>query len=293
MLICQHFKNLKEEEKMEFLHREEAPLTESQWKEIDNTVIRTAKSNLVGRRFIEITPALDPAIQSVAYDIVSPSDTGACGLFGDKECDIVKVESRKFLPVPQIYKDFKIHWRDIETSKKLGIPLDMAVVAAAARQVAVAEDTFIFNGDKETGYPGLLNVEGRNQIKKENFDEEGGIFKTAVKSVETLNSKGFSSNLAFVTNPKDYSKAFRIYGNSGVLEINHIKELFDVGVFSTFAVPEGTAVAVSTGIENMDLFVVQDIITSYLAYENMDHYFRVFELIAFRIKNPLSVVVAK
>lgn len=278
---------------MEFLHREEAPLTENQWKEIDEAVIKTAKSNLVGRKFIEITPALDPAIQSVAYDVISSSDNGACGLFGDKECDIVKIKDRKFLPVPQIYKDFKIHWRDIETSKKLGLPLDMAVVASAARQVAMAEDNFIFNGDKTLGYPGLLNVEGRSIVKKESFEKEGDIFQTAVKCVETLNSKGFNTNLALVMNPKDYSKAFRIYGNSGVLEINHIKELFDIGVFSSYAVPVGKMVAVSTGIENMDLFIVQDIITSYLAYENMDHYFRVFELVAFRIKNPASVVVAQ
>ena len=278
---------------MEFLHREEAPLTQEQWDLIDNTVINTVKANLVGRRFIEITPASYPAIQSVAYDVISSADSGACGLFGDKECDIVKVESRKFLPVPQIYKDFKIHWRDIETSKKLGVPLDTAVAAAAARQVALAEDMFIFNGDPQLGYPGLLNVEGRNEIEKENFDEEGGVFKTAVKCVETLNSQGFGSNLVFVLNPKDQAKAYRIYGNSGVLEINHIKELFDVGVFSSYAVPEGKVVALSTGIENMDLFIVQDIITAYLAYENMDHYFRVFELIAFRIKNPSAVVVAE
>ncbi|EDP73504.1 hypothetical protein HG1285_11028, partial [Hydrogenivirga sp. 128-5-R1-1] len=55
----------------------------------------------------------------------------------------------------------------------------------------------------------------------------------------------------------------------------------------------GKVVALSTGIENMDLFIVQDIITSYLAYENMDYYFRVFELVAFRIKNPSAIVVAK
>ena len=278
---------------MDFLHREEAPLTDQQWKLIDDTVVNTAKANLVGRKFIEITPALDPAIQSVAYDVISTTETGACGLFGDKECDIVKVENRKFLPVPQIYKDFKIHWRDIETSKKLGLPIDTAVVASAARQVALAEDMFIFNGDSELGYPGILNVEGRNEIEKESFDDEGGIFKTAVRCVETLNSKGFNSNLVLILNPKDQSKAFRIYGNSGILEINHIKELFDVGVFSSYAVPEGKVVALSTGIENMDLFIVQDIITSYLAYENMDHYFRVFELVAFRIKNPSAIVVAK
>jgi uncharacterized linocin/CFP29 family protein len=278
---------------MEFLHREEAPLNSLQWKELDKVVVNSAKSHLIGRRFIEITISADPAIQSIAYDTISGTTTGACGLFEGNECDIVKVKDRKFLPIPQIYKDFKIHWRDIETSKKLGIPLDFSVAAAAAKEVATAEDRFIFNGNKELGYPGILNVEGRNIIKKDNFSKEGGIFKTAVKCVETLNSQGFNSNLVFILNPKDYSKAFRLFGNSGVLEINQIKELFDFGVFSTYAVPEGTVVALSTGLENMDLVIAQDIITAYLAYDNMEHYFRVFELIAFRIKNPVSICTAE
>ncbi len=279
---------------MNYLHREESPLTPKEWEAIDSTVVSVAKNNLVGRRFVELTPALDPSIQTVAYDTISnTSNDGACGLFGDKECGLVKVKSRKFLPIPQIYKDFKIHWRDIETSRKLNIPLDLGVVAAATREVAIAEDRFIFKGDEETGYPGLLNVEGRSVVKKSNFDEEGGVFTTALNCVETLVKNGFTANLAFVMNPKDYTKTFRVYKNTGTLEINHIKELFDVGVFTSYAVEEGKAVAVSTGTENMDIFMVQDMITSFIAYENMDYYFRVFEILAFRIKNPSAVVTAE
>lgn len=278
---------------MNFLHREESPLTPKEWESLDNVVISTAKNNLIGRRFIELTPALDPSIQAVAYDIISKTDDGACGLFGDKECGIVKVKSRRFLPIPQIYKDFKIHWRDIETSRKLNTPLDFGIVASATREVAISEDRFIFQGDEEIGYPGLLNVEGRSVVKKYSFDEEGGVFKTALSCVETLVKNGFTTNLAFVMNPKDYTKTFRIYGNTGTLEINHIKELFDVGVFTNYAVDEGKAVAVATGVENMDIFIVQDMITSFLAYENMDYYFRVFEILAFRIKNPSAVATVE
>ena len=152
---------------MEFLHREEAPLSPSQQEELDNVVINTAKNHLVGRRFTDITISADPVIQSIPYDIISGTGDGACGLFEANECDIVKVKEIKFLPVPQIYKDFKIHWRDIETSKKLGLPLDFSIAAAAAREVAVVENKFIFNGDTSLGYPGILNVEGKIFLRKE------------------------------------------------------------------------------------------------------------------------------
>lgn len=277
---------------MNFLHREEAPLTADQWEKIDQTVVKTAKSYLVGRRFIELTKASSPFIQSIPYDIISEPTGGACELFGEKECGMVKIQNRKFLPVPQIYKDFKLHWRDIEMSKQDGM-FNISIVAKAAREVSIAEDMFIFNGDTSIGYPGILNVEGRSEIKKEDIDKEGGILKTGLKCIETLTLNGFNSNLALVLNPKDYSKAFRLYGNSGVLEIKHLETMFDFGVFSTYAVPEGTLVAIATGIENMDLVITQDMITAYINYENMEHYFRVFELIAFRINNPSSIVIAK
>ncbi len=278
---------------MDFLHREEAPFGKEVWEKIDELVIKTARETLVGRKFIEITVAPDPSVQSLPYDILDTGNNGACGVFGDKECEIVKVKERKFLPIPQIYKDFKLHWRDIEANKRFGMPIDLSVAAAAAREVSKAEDILIFNGDSSLGYPGLLNVEGRSIVEKENFNEDGGVFKTAVKCVEKLVQNGFNGNFAFILNPKDFSKGFRLYGNSGNLEINHIKELFDAGVFSSYAVPEGKAVAVATGIENMDIFIAQDMITAYLAYENMEHFFRVFEILALRIKNPTSVCVAK
>jgi hypothetical protein len=43
----------------------------------------------------------------------------------------------------------------------------------------------------------------------------------------------------------------------------------------------------------MDIFLVQDMISAFIDYENMDYYFRVFEILAFRIKNPSAVVTTE
>ncbi len=274
---------------MEFLHRDEAPLTQEQWKSIDDIVVKTARKTVVGRKFIEITPVLDPSIQHTSYDIIDAGNTGACGLFGEKDCGIIKVKDRKFLPLPIIYQDFKIHWRDIESSKKHGIPLDLGVPASAASKVSIAEDRLIFLGDSSLGYPGLLNVEGRNTVRIRDWNSNGEAFRNAVEAVEKLTEKGFYQDYALVLNPKDYAKLHRVLHNTGVLEISQIKELYNVGVFTTPAVPQNKAVAVATGIENMDIFVAQDMITAYVNYDNMDHYFRIFEILALRIKRPESI----
>ncbi len=276
---------------MEYLKRNESPLSLQDWERLDKVVIETAKRILVGRRFIEITGPFDPSVSHVPYDSIDTGDSGVCGLFGETECGIVKVKERKYLPIPIIYKDFKIHWRDIETSKKFNIPLDFSVAAAAASQVAIAEDRFIFHGDIETGFPGLLNVEGKNSVNISDWNVEGQAFKDILNAVVKLNEQGFYNNFALVLNPKDYAMLHRLYGNTGTLEIDQIKKLFDVGVFTTTVIPQFTAVVVSTGIENLDLFISQDMITSYINYDNMDHYFRVFEIVALRIKRPECICI--
>ncbi len=274
---------------MEFLKRDEAPLTEAQWEDIDRIVVETAKKTLVGRRFIEITPSENPAIQFVPYDIIDSGDEGACGLFGEEDCEVVKVKERKYLPMPILYKDFRLHWRDIEAAKNIGIGIDLSVPAAAAAAVAYSEDRLIFNGDPALGFPGLINVAGRNTVQMGDWNIPGQAFRNCVEAVEKLTENGYYSDTALILNPKDFAMLHRVYENTGVLEINQIKELFSAGVFVSSAVPVKSAIAVATGIENMDLFISQDLITAYTEYTNMDHYFRVFESVALRIKRPQSI----
>lgn len=274
---------------MDFLKRTEAPLTESQWQEIDKVVVETARRSVVGRRFIEISGPFDPSIQFTTLDIVDSGQQGACGLFGETNCGVVKVKERKYAPLPIIYKDFKYHWRDIETSQKMNIPLDLSIPAVAAQQVAIAEDKLIFHGDTEAGFYGLLNTPGRNIVNLTDWSISGEAFQNVLSAIVKLNEDGFYSNFALVMNPKDYAMLHRLYGNSGTLEIDQIKKLFEVGVFTTPVIPQQSAVVVATGIENMDIFLAQDMVTAYYNYENMDHYFRVFEILALRIKRPESI----
>lgn len=274
---------------MVFLKRADAPLTEEQWSQIDKVVIDTARKTLIGRRFIEITGPFDPSVQFTTVDIIDSGESGACGLFGETECGVVKIKERRYAPLPIIYKDFKYHWRDIETANKFSTGLDMSIPATASYQVAIAEDKLIFHGDQESGFYGLLNIPGRNTVNLTDWDNPGEAFNNILQAVVKLNENGFYSGFALVLNPKDYAMLHRLYGNSGVLEIEHIRKLFDVGVFTTPVIPQLSAVVIATGVENMDLFVSQDMITAYYNYENMDHYFRVFEIIALRIKRPESV----
>ncbi|MGB9589023.1 MAG: encapsulin, partial [Armatimonadota bacterium] len=66
-------------------------------------------------------------------------------------------------------------------------------------------------------------------------------------------------------------------------------ELATAGVFQTAVLRENKAVVVSTGAENLDIAIAQDMVTAYLGPDNMNHPFRVLEALVLRIRRPEAI----
>ena len=271
------------------LLRKDAPLTPEQWNRIDDTAVRVAKNRLVGRRFITVFGPLGAGIQSIQQDIFAGVDAGSVSLLGEEEIHPVHVEARQYSAVPILFKDFIVHWRDLETALNCGTPLDVSAAAGAASFVAEAEDSLILNGSESLGIEGLMNAKWRNTVPLLNWDESGQAFQNVVDATKKLIDSGFYGPYAMVVSPDMYAKMQRVYDNTGVLEINQVRELITAGVFQTPALSNEDAVVVSTGAENFDMAIAQDLITAYLGPEHMNHPFRVFEALTLRIKRPQAV----
>ncbi len=273
----------------ENLLREEAPLTPEEWDSIDEIVVRVARNRLVGRRFIQIFGPLGAGLQSVYQDTYAGADSGAVSMLGEEDIHPVHTELREFKQLPLIYKDFWIYWRDIETARSFGMPLDISAAAGAANFVAQAEDDLILNGHKKLGFEGLLNAKWRNTVPMLNWDESGLAFQNVVDATKKLIDSGYYGPFAMAVSPSLFSKMQRVYNNTGVLEINQVRELVTAGVFQTPVLPDDGVVIVSTGPENFDMAVAQDLITAYLGPDKMNHPFRVLESLVLRIKRPEAI----
>lgn len=272
-----------------YLNRSDSPLSSSDWERIDNTVVEVARRQLVGRRFLHVFGPLGAGVQDVDYDLFTGTGQAQVAVFGETETSMVRAKRRVHENIPIVYKDFMLYWRDLETSRQLNSPLDVSAAAAAASIVAQKEDYLIFNGDEECGYEGLINAPGRNSIPARDWGEAGNGFQDVVDARAKLLEAGFTGPYAVIVNPVWYSQLHRVYANSGVLEINHIRELATGGVFQTSALKDGQGLIISTGIQNFDLAVGQDLITAYLGVEKMNYPFRVFESLVLRIKRPGAI----
>src|SRR5882724_3001547 len=272
----------------QFAH-EENPLDDFQWEQIKNTVVGVARRKLVGRRVVEVFGPLGPGVQTIVHDHFTGTTIGKIGLLGEQDSDPVRSVRRESGIIPLIYKDFIIHWRDIEGSRYNKLPLDPAIASAAAAFCCDREDDLIFNGVPEMGYEGIMTVEGRHILKRRDWKDSGNAFADVVAASEILINSGHYGPYALVVSPRLFSQMHRVNADTNVLEINQIRELMTDGIYQTPLIEDGYGVVLATSSANFDLAVGQDMSVAYLGAENMNHPFRVFESVYLRIKRHNAI----
>ena len=273
----------------DFLGHTDNPLREPEWARLNETVIQVARRSLVARRIIDIYGPLGPGVQTVAYDEYTGVSPGAVDIVGEQETATVFTDVRRFKTIPIIYKDFLLHWRDIEAARSHNMPLDVSAAAGAAALCAQQEDELIFYGDQKLGYEGLMNAQGRHTVALGNWEHPGGGYRAVVEATRKLNEAGHFGPYAVALSPRLYSLLHRIYEETGVLEIDTIRKLASDGVFQSNRLRGDSGVVISTGPENIDLAIAMDMTTAYLGASKMNHPFRVLESMVLRIKHPDAI----
>lgn len=274
---------------MDFLDRKAAPLTDGEWSRIDEAVVSTARRTLVGRKIIDVLGPLGSGVYSIPYSVFSGKSSTGIDMVGENEDFMVEASHRATINLPMLYKDFKIMWRDVEADRHLGLPIDVSTAAVASNFVAVQEDNLIFNGNAELGHQGLFTAAGRQTLAISDWNEVGSALADVVKAVGALSEAGHYGPYAMVVSPILYGRMVRVFGNTGMLELDQVKALITGGVYYSNVISGAKAVVVATGSQNLNLAVGQDMVTSYMGPTNMNHVFRVLETIALLVRRPDAI----
>lgn len=264
-------------------YRDGAPFSEGFWKNMDEAVVNMASCHMTGRRFLTIFGPLGPGAQSINIDSSTKQEEQKDGM--------VRTSGRDFVEIPQIYADFTLLWRDLESYERNGYPTDLSAAQMAAETCARKEDELIFHGSSFLGVEGLLNVKGANKQTLSNWGEGENAFTDVAKAVTLLSSKGMHGRYALVVSPDLYLMMQRIQPGTGVMEIDRVKALVDSRLFKSSILGTKKAVLVCAEPQYMDLVIGQDMITGYLEMVDFNHHFRILETVLPRIKRRDAVVV--
>lgn len=269
---------------MSYLSRENSGLAPELWKEIDSVVVAAAGRALTGRRFLHVFGPLGPGAQSIAVDAAGETEEVP-------EDGLITTRGRKFVEIPAVYEDFTLSARDLEYSKKQGIPVDLSNAKRTAEACARREDRLIYFGSEKLGYEGLLTAPGVYKIKRSDWSAGENAFSDIASAVASFTSKGIYGSYALAVSPDLYYLLQRIQPGTGLLEIDRIAKLVSGGVLNAPALGAGKALLVCSEPENMDLVIGQDLAAAYLEQKELNHSFRLLETILLRIKNKDAIAV--
>jgi uncharacterized linocin/CFP29 family protein len=130
---------------MNNLHRELAPISEAAWASIEEEARRTFTINLAGRRVVDVA---EPGGIKLA--------TVSTGHFSDVErFEGVTSSVRESRPVVELRVPFTVRRRAVDVAERGGKDPDWQPVKDAAKKIALAEDSAVFDGYRPAGIGGI------------------------------------------------------------------------------------------------------------------------------------------
>jgi uncharacterized linocin/CFP29 family protein len=243
----------------EYLMRDDAPLRDSEWEQLDEVVVSAARQFLVGRRFLDLKGPFGAGLEVV------PVGSG---------------EDRRQVPVEAFETSFMLKWREIEANRKMGMPLELGAAAQAAVACARMEDEWVFAA--------LLDAAGK-KVALGDWSQPEQSLADVVSATEKLFADGFFGPYALVLSPALYTQTQRVSRGMGRIVGKLIGDVAEGGIFRTPLLEDGQGLVLSLGAFNFDLVVGQDLIAAYQGNEGLDHSFRVLETMALRIKRAGAI----
>lgn|GEM_PF-3106230 len=130
-----------------------------------------------------------------------------------------KTVQSEFKPLEELSVEFRLSEVDFEALKE-GKDVDLSVVAAAAEDLAMAEDRFISI---------QLQEQAGLKVKLDDWEKPGDGLKNLMKTISEISSKGLAGPYTCLVSPELYSKLLGVVDGSR-LEISILKEVMDIVV---------------------------------------------------------------
>jgi uncharacterized linocin/CFP29 family protein len=272
----------------------ELPLTQEQADQMLQSAVHEVRRTVVGRKLIGLFGPLGAGVESVPLETIKEDDEAEIDLEGKPDPKPIRThEQETYVRVPIVYKDFLLHWRDVQWSQSMKAPLDSSNAVRAAHKVGDAEDALIFNGNKELKLHGLLNHPGAQHVKRSDWKVAGSPATDVYAAISKLLKADHHFPYALVTSVDLYEALLKQVKESPALELEQLGKLFEDGIMWSPQIPAGTAAVISTGLQNFDIAVAEDLQIAYLGPSDMNYRFRVYESLVLRVKRPTAICVIK
>jgi len=191
---------------MEWLRRGAAPLSEKVWKEIDDIAASMFKQTVVARRVVDFDGPRGWNHVATQLGTFKPAQTPSSSKVRFLIPDVILLT--------ELRAEFAIAWADIDIFERVGPTLESKSIEEAAREMALAEDAFLFYGSSTN--PGLLSSRDTPRVALSDWSQPGRVVIDLLSALEKLDSMGVKGPYEAVLSSQHYYSYLRQTGEGGV-----------------------------------------------------------------------------
>jgi uncharacterized linocin/CFP29 family protein len=264
------------------------------WQDIDQAVLEEAcRIRIAQRVFPSSTDGNGSYVPDDAIDI-------------RRRASVLQIPEGRTKPYVELSVDLALTESQVENESTLHTGRTLAMLAA--KEIAQAEDTLFFQGEKalpgsplrvvnRTGAaPGLLNLGGAESVDVPTLG--GGAagygtntFKKVVDGISKLTAKGQPGPYALILTTDVYADTFAPVGGTLTTTADRLTPLLAGGFYGTGTLPDKKGLLVSLGGQPTTLFIGQDVITAYTqSNEEGQTVLRVYERVQIIARDPTAIV---
>lgn len=237
---------------MNNLHRELAPISDAAWAQIEEEAARTFKRYLAGRRVVDVQGPAGTGLSAVGtghLHTIAPSKEGILA----RQRDVKALVELRF--------PFDLDRQAIDDVERGAEDSDWQAVKDAARQIAFAEDSAIFEGYDAAGIEGIR--EGTSNPKMTLPSDVRQYPDAIAQALSQLRLAGVNGPYTALLGAEAYTLLAETVDH-GYPVLDHVKRLVDDKIVWAPAI-EGAFVLTTRG-GDFDLHIGQDLSIGYLSH---------------------------
>ncbi len=263
------------------LFRSLAPITDEVWRAVDDEAARTLRHFLVARRLVDFSGP-------VGYETAALA-TGHAEPLSSPLAPGVDTSQRTSVPLLELHADLHLPRSEADAVARGAADPDLQTVTDAARRLAIAEDTLVFDGYEAAGIPGMVSSCPHDPVSL--GDDYSAYPDLVARAVATLQDAAVGGPYAVALGPRAYTAVVETTENGGYPLLKHLRLIADGGVFWVPAVNGAIVLSVRGG--DFELTVGEDVAVGYRSHDREHVELRIEETVAFRVHTPEAAVALR
>ncbi len=261
-----------------------APVSDRAWTEIDTEAQRTLSLTLGARRLVDWSGPHGDDLCAVPTGRLAP---------GPDACvheHTAKLFRRLSIPLVELRAEFTIARAELEAIDRGARDPDLSAVVEAARSVACAEDSLVFNGCSDVAIHGVGDASTHPAIGI--TDDYEAYPATVAQAVSVLQGAGIGGPYGIAVGPRCYTGIVETTELGGYPVMRHIETVLGGGPIVRTEAVDGAVVMSQRG-GDFELVSGHDLAVSYVSHDAGSVVFRLDESLTFVDATPDAAVALR